>query len=70
MAKKKDFLEIDSYLEGGKKKWKQKNGVPYWLINSKGIVENKNYILNEDTEKLSFATYLLNEQVLIPAENV
>jgi hypothetical protein len=69
IAKKKDFLEIDRYEKrNGKqiKVYKQINGMPYWLINSKGDVENKNYILNEETDLKSFSNYLVRKQVLIP----
>lgn len=66
IATKEDFLELDKYLEAGKKKWKMVTGVPYWLINSKDEIENEPYILNENTDKGDFANWLVREQVLIP----
>ena len=66
VGKKNDFIELDKYLEGGKKKWKMREGIPYWCINSKGEVENDPYILSEDTDKKQFSELLVREQILIP----
>lgn len=66
VAKQGDFLELDKYIDGGKKKWKLRFGLPYWLINSKGIIENDPYILDEHTNTSDFADWLVREQVLIP----
>lgn len=68
VARKDDFLELDRYLEGGKKKWKLKIGVPYWMINYAGDIENDPYILTEDTDKGNFADWLIREQILIPVK--
>jgi len=68
IATKTDFLELEKYTQKkGKriKKWKMITGFPYWLYNSKGKIENKNYILNENTDLSSFSDYLLRNQVLI-----
>lgn len=69
IAKKHDFLDVEDSLPNGKTKWKMRLGVPFWLINSKGNIENKNYILTENTDKFDFADWLNKEQVLIPREN-
>lgn len=66
VATKEDFIELDKYLEGGKKKWKMRIGLPYWLINVAGEIENDPYILDENTDKGDFADWLIREQVLIP----
>lgn len=66
VATKKDLIVIDKYTQGGKKKWKLKEGIPFWLINSKGEIENKNYILSDDTDKEDLALWMLHEQLLIP----
>lgn len=68
VARKDDFLELDKYLEGGKKKWKLRTGTPYWLINYAGDIENDPYILSDDTDKGNFADWLVREQVLIPVK--
>ncbi len=61
-------MQLDKYIKKkGKdaKSWKMKHGIPYWLINSKGDIENANYILNENTDLEDFANYLNRQQVLI-----
>lgn len=68
IAKKQDFLEIDEYTtqDGkGRKSWKIIKGFPFWLINSKGQIENKNYILDKYTDLQTFSDWLVREQVLI-----
>lgn len=66
VAKSKDLLELDGYKKGGAKVWKLRNGFPFWLINSKGKIENKNYILNEDTDPADIGNWLARQQILIP----
>lgn len=66
VANKTDFIELDTYLEGGKKKWKMVYGLPYWMINVKGEIENQPYVLRETTDKGDFADWLVREQILIP----
>ena len=68
VAVKMDFLELDKYIQKDKKKvksWKMMKGIPYWMFNSKGVIENKNYILSDDTDLEEFGSYLLREQILI-----
>lgn len=68
------MIEIDKNISMGKdskgkevfkKVWKPRFGFPYWLYNSEGVIENKNYILDENTDLEDFKIYLNNEQVLI-----
>ena len=66
IAVKADFLILDKYLEGGKKKWKLRFGLPYWLINSKGVIENDPYIIDEHTNTSDFGDFLQQKRVLIP----
>lgn len=65
IAAPKDLIELDSYKKGGGKKWKPRMGFPYWMFNSKGKIENKNYILDEHTDLKELADYLSREQILI-----
>lgn len=68
IAKSVDFLELDRYRNKGGKKirvWKTTFGIPYWLFNSKNEIENKNYILSENTDMEDFKIYLMNEQILV-----
>ena len=64
IASKKDLIQIDKYLGNGKKKWKLLSGIPYWLINSKGEVENEPYILDENTDSEEFAEFLIREHLV------
>ena len=64
IAKKQDFLQVIKY-KGNTKVWGIIHGVPYWMINSKGEIENRNYILDENTDLNKFAEYVLREQILI-----
>jgi hypothetical protein len=64
-AKRQDFMKLMGHKESGGKKWGALYGVPYWLINSKGIIEKDNYIFTEHTDMKSFSNYLVREQVLI-----
>jgi len=66
VALKSDFLELDKYLDGGKKSWKLRYGLPYWMINKDGQIENDCYILTENTDVQEFGMWLNLEQVLIP----
>lgn len=61
----KDFLEFDSYKKSGKKVWKIKVGVPYWLISSKGKIEKHTYKTTENIDSDQFGDYLRRKQVLI-----
>jgi len=64
-AKAGDLLEFDSYNESGKKKWKIKTGVPYWLVNSKGKIEKHTYRTSENMDSVQLGDYLKREQILI-----
>ena len=64
IAVKKDFLSFLGRVKK-KNKYEPKYGVPYFLINSKGEVENNNYIFTEETNIEEFNNYLLHEQILI-----
>ena len=68
IAVKKDFLEVAKRLSDGKVKWKPMEGIPYWLINSKGEVDNKNLVFDSDTDLQQFGIWLVHEQVLIPID--
>jgi len=68
VAKKDDFLELERYLEGGKKKWKIRLGLPFWLIDSKGKIENDPYIIDEHTDLKEFGNWVSKERVLIPVK--
>ena len=68
IALKKDFLEVEKRLDNGKVKWKPIEGIPYWLINSKGGIDNKNLIFDSDTDLQQFGIWLHHQQVLIPIE--
>ena len=63
-AVKEDFLEVERML-GKKRIWKLAIGIPYWMINSKGIIENKNYRTTEATNLKDFGEYLQNGQIFI-----
>lgn len=69
IAKTADLITLDKYvMKKGKKtkKWKTRTGFPYWIMNSKGKIENKNYILNEHTDMKYFSELLVREQIYIP----
>jgi hypothetical protein len=67
LGSKLDFVEFSHYKENGKGKvYKFKYGVPYWCINSKGKIENKNYRTHENMDMDHFKELLIREQVLIP----
>lgn len=67
IATKTDFIEFSHYKKEGKGKvYKFKYGVPYWCINSKGKIENKNYRTHENMNMDDFKELLMHEQVLVP----
>jgi hypothetical protein len=66
LGKSTDFIELDKYGEDNKRIFKPRLGKPYWMFNSKGVIENKNYILDEHTDLQDFKIYLMKEQILIP----
>ena len=68
IAVKKDFLEVEKRIHGGKIKWKPMEGIPYWLINSKGKVDNKNLVFDRDTDLQQFGIWLHHQQILIPID--
>jgi hypothetical protein len=68
VAEKDNFLELERYLEKGKKKWKLRFGLPYWLKDSKGEIENDPYILDEHTDTKEFAAWISKKRVLIPVK--
>lgn len=65
-AVSKDFLEVDYMKPGGGKAWKMIVGIPYWMKNSKGEIENKNYRTTNATDLKEFGDYLQRKQIFIP----
>lgn len=63
-AVKDDFLEVKRIL-GKKRIWGLIIGIPYWMINSRGYIENKNYRTTEATDLKDFGVYLKNGQIFI-----
>ena len=61
-AKKTDFAELTT--SHPKPEYKVRLGVPYWLINSKGVIEHKNYITNHNTSFKQLADYFARQQIL------
>lgn len=61
-ARKSDFVRLSS--SHPVKEYKIRLGVPYWLINSKGIIEHNNYITNENTTFKQLADYFARQQIL------
>lgn len=62
-------MEVSHYVrKHGKDSpvYKARIGVPYWMVNSKGKVENRFYILAEHTDLKEFGDYLNRGQILIP----
>tara|TARA_B100000953_G_scaffold300250_1_gene304414 strand:+ start:8296 stop:8481 length:186 start_codon:yes stop_codon:yes gene_type:complete len=59
-------IELAGYKPDGNKKWALRNGLPYWMINSKGEIENRNYILSDQTDAEEFGDYMKRGQILIP----
>lgn len=66
IANKTDFIELEKIMSNNKKKWIPKYGVPFWLFNSDGEIENKNYSFTAETDLKDFNDWLVREQVLIP----
>ena len=64
-AVSKDFLEVDYIKPEGGKAWKMTIGIPYWMKNSKGDIENKNYRTTEATDLKEFGDYLKRKQIFI-----
>ena len=64
IAVKKDFLNFLGKVKK-KNKYEPKYGVPFFLINSKGKIEDTVYIFNEDYDVKELNYYLLHEQILI-----
>lgn len=65
VAKKIDFLEVEKVVKG-RKVWRAITGVPYWMLDSNGEIENKNYIFDDSTDFKTFSDYLNRKQILIP----
>jgi len=65
-ATSEDFFEVDYIKEGGGKAWKLKTGQPYWMKNSKGVIENKNYRTTEATNLETLGDYVKRKQIFIP----
>ena len=66
VAISKDFIEFSHFKADKKSRvFKMKIGHPFWLINSKGIIEEKNYCIKEDMDKDEFKILLMHEQVLV-----
>ena len=61
-ANKRDFLEL--VTSKPKPEYKVRLGVPYWLFNHKGEIEEKNYITNENTTFDKLKELFLREQIL------
>lgn len=68
LAKKKDFFVFSEWKDNGGKIFKPAFGLPYWLKNSKGEIEEYTYILTESTDLDSFAEYCEKKQVYISKE--
>lgn len=62
LANKMDFLEL--VTSHPKPEYKIRIGVPYWLYNSKGIIEHKNYITSRNTSFKQLADYFARQQIL------
>ena len=58
-ANKLDFLDLIK-----KGEYKVRLGVPFWLINSKGVIEPKNYITNENTTFNDLKEWFDRKQIL------
>mgnify|MGYP000224056246 CR=1 FL=1 len=61
-AKKTDFVELAT--SHPKPEYRVRLGVPYWLINSKGIIEHNNYITNDNLTFKQLADYFARRQIL------
>ena len=66
VATSKDFIEFSHFKADKKSRvFKMKVGHPFWCINSKGIIEEKNYCIKEDMDKDEFKILLMHEQILV-----
>ena len=66
VATSKDFIQFSHFKADKKSRvFKMKVGHPFWLINSKGIIEEKNYCIKEDMDKDEFKILLMHEQILV-----
>lgn len=61
-AKKTDFVELVS--SAPEKEYRVRLGVPYWLYNSKGVIEPKNYITDHRTTFKQLSDYFVRNQIL------
>lgn len=61
-ANKRDFAEL--ITSDPKPEYKVRIGVPYWLFNHKGEIEQKNYITNENTTFSKLNEYFSRKQIL------
>lgn len=61
-AKKQDFATL--VRSKPKKEYVVRIGVPFWLFNSKGEIEPKNYITNESTTFFQLNQWFSNKQIL------
>lgn len=69
IATRDDVLEIDTVKSNKKKvSWKLRLRTPYWMINSRGKIENKNYVISETTNAKEFGSYIKKKQILILEE--
>ena len=65
IATSKDFIEFSHFKADKKSRvFKMKVGHPFWCINSKGIIEEKNYCIKEDMDKDSFRLLFLLARLL------
>jgi len=60
-ASKKDFANV---INSRKKEYQVRLGVPFWLINSKGEIEKRNYITNESTTFSKLNEWFNSKQIL------
>lgn len=67
--KELDFFRID---ENGKKegKFKLRENLPFWLLNSDGELESHIYFLNDSWNPKDIKTYLENGQIYIQKDKV
>ncbi len=70
LAKREDFIKVTRINPDGTKKFGIIEGIPFWLYNSKGEIENRHYITRNDKDFLmDMATWITREQILIPEES-
>jgi hypothetical protein len=66
LGRKQDFLELKGYKPGGAKIFGLRMGMPYWLLSSKGKLENKHYITTQATDSKQIGDFIMREQIFIP----